>query len=131
MPMSLTSTSTSESASADSAALIESTIRTIAPWPWSTVRIRSAVSRWSSATSTRTPLSVGRPATGGTSAGTTGAARPRAVETATGSRTLNVAPCPAPGLVTLTRPPCSSLRWRTIARPSPSPPWRRVMVLSA
>src|SRR4029453_16354332 len=43
-----------------------------------------------------------------------------------GSVTVKVAPCPTPALSTATRPPWASTRCRTIARPSPRPPWRRV-----
>ena len=44
-----------------------------------------------------------------------------------GSSTVNVAPCPSPGLGARTVPPCSSTSCFTIERPSPSPPaWRVV-----
>ena len=45
--------------------------------------------------------------------------------------TVKVDPWPSPGLCTLTVPPCSSTMWRTIERPSPRPPYWRVVELSA
>ena len=44
---------------------------------------------------------------------------------------MKAAPCPSPSLSTSTVPPCSSIRWRTIERPSPRPPWVRVIDPSA
>ena len=41
---------------------------------------------------------------------------------ATGSVTVNVAPCPSPALSASTVPPCSSTMCRTIVSPMPSPP---------
>ena len=48
-----------------------------------------------------------------------------------GSMTVNVAPCPAPGLSAETVPPWSSTRCRTMARPRPRPPCGRLVVASA
>ena len=47
-----------------------------------------------------------------------------------GSVTSNSAP-PASPLRACTDPPCSSTMWRTMARPRPRPPWRRVLEASA
>ena len=55
----------------------------------------------------------------------------RSAAAPTGRRTVNVAPCPRRRSPRATVPPCSSTRWRTIARPRPRPPWRRVVVESA
>src|SRR5690606_11228214 len=48
-----------------------------------------------------------------------------------GSRTVKRAPRPGPSLAASIAPPCSSTRSRAIERPSPRPPWRRVLPLSA
>src|SRR5262249_22738842 len=48
-----------------------------------------------------------------------------------GSDTVNVAPRPTPSLATVMVPPCSSTRWRVIARPRPSPPCSRPVTGSA
>ena len=44
-----------------------------------------------------------------------------------GSATVNVAPCPSPGLDAWTSPPWRSTSCWTMARPSPSPPWARAI----
>jgi hypothetical protein len=48
-----------------------------------------------------------------------------------GSETVNVLPFPGPGLLAATVPPWSSTSCLTMASPSPSPPWRRVVEASA
>jgi len=50
---------------------------------------------------------------------------------AAGSVTVKTAPRPGPLLSASTTPPCSSTRWRTMARPRPRPPWTRVLLASA
>ena len=40
----------------------------------------------------------------------------------TGRSTVKVAPCPSPALSAETEPPCSSTKWRTMAKPKPKPP---------
>ena len=42
---------------------------------------------------------------------------------------MKVDPLPMPALSARTVPPCCSTMWRTIARPSPSPPSERVVAL--
>ena len=59
-----------------------------------------------------------------------GARPPAGAALASGRRTLKVAPRPSPGLAASTVPPCSSTRWRTMARPRPRPPCDRVLEAS-
>jgi len=49
----------------------------------------------------------------------------------TGSETVKVLPWPEPGLLARTVPPCNSTSCFTMLRPSPKPPWRRVVDASA
>ena len=53
------------------------------------------------------------------SGGSAGRVAPDAAISATGKLTLKVEPCPLPGLEAETVPPCTSTRWRTMARPRP------------
>ena len=53
-----------------------------------------------------------------------------AVAVASGTRTVTVVPWPSPSLLAAIVPPCRSTMCRATARPSPSPPWRRVDRLS-
>ena len=53
------------------------------------------------------------------------------VATLIGSIMMKVAPCPSPGLLARTVPPCISTSCLTIDSPIPSPPWRRELDASA
>ena len=103
---------------------------TRAPAVRSTVPMKSWVSSSSSTTTIRAPASgvVLASVPARLSAARSASAVP---DVATGSVTVNVAPWPTPGLLAATRPPCRSTSWRTMARPIPRPPCRRVVELSA
>ena len=132
--MSLTRTWGRKAGSASIASAAEPTALTSPP---AVVRISassSRPSRSSSTSRTRTPVRSGAPV--GREEGLTveglrsrsSAMTPRATA---GSRTQKEAPRSGPSLDAETEPPCSSTRWRTIARPIPRPPWTRVVELSA
>ena len=91
------------------------------------MRMRASAS--SSTTSARTPARLGSSMLlTSTSLNVGRSSRPASSLRITeiGNATMNVAPCPSPGLFTRTEPPCNSTRCLTMDRPSPRPPWRRV-----
>ena len=108
-----------------------------APASSSTVATMSRESGSSSTTSTRRPPRGGAASshTGRSAAGCgacAGAMTTEGTTAARGSRTVNTAPeVPSVLLAACTVPPCSSTRWRTIARPRPRPPCGRVEEESA
>ena len=85
--------------------------------------MRYCASRSSSTTSTRTPWRLAFRTESETGAG--GGAEARGVRERRGRVRVKRAPVPAPSLSAATVPPCSSTRWRTSERPSPSPPLSR------
>ena len=117
-------------ASTATASAADPATSTCAPWLLRIADTISRVSASSSTTSTRIPsrsMVRARVSTGPSWATT--------AETGSwpmmGSRTVKTEPRPSPGLSARTVPPWASTRWRTMARPRPSPPWLRVVELSA
>src|SRR2546428_350289 len=135
MAMSARRTSGCQRVRTTRASAAEALVRTSAPALDSSTLRTSRVSPSSSTISTRAPSSAEEGATA--SSGFAGSIRALAGSAAarpgscSGSVTVKVAPPISPGLSTFRVPPCSSIRWRTMSSPSPSPPCARVGLASA
>ena len=133
--MSLTTTSGCHRPATSSASGAETAVCTSAPQETRSALTTAFESGSSSTTSTRSPPSGAPGAASGSAVVTCLPGCTRTASSATdassGSSTVKTAPCSVPALSARTLPPWRSTSPRTIARPSPRPPCRRVPELSA